>query len=261
MSQNSQVSIDEETKRGAEEVCVEEVRVEEKSTAKKKRGGNKVSKEEYDALKAEKDAEYDALKEMYDALKADYDALKVKYEPPPPHCSICKEDITADLHTTECGHKFHKKCLSAYFLVAQKNTCPNCRCENLNPVKKGGGGGKKGGGGGGGGENHIVIHQGGRKDPTSNADNKWRAKLSEADALFVDEARAQNLTIRWKQENVKKNVGSKPYNAYENFKGETTCEESRLKGMWLEEPYRGYGEGFMWIEKDGVWYGKDETSV
>jgi len=41
-------------------------------------------------------------------------------------CSICLDDISSsELHTTQCGHHFHKDCINNW--RAMKNNCPNCR--------------------------------------------------------------------------------------------------------------------------------------
>ena len=39
-------------------------------------------------------------------------------------CSICIEPCTDDESYTECGHLFHKKCISKW---NKNNGCPNCR--------------------------------------------------------------------------------------------------------------------------------------
>lgn len=44
------------------------------------------------------------------------------------YCSICLIDIIDDKQTLLCGHNFHKKCISLWFVVQQnKFTCPECR--------------------------------------------------------------------------------------------------------------------------------------
>ena len=41
-------------------------------------------------------------------------------------CSICLDEITVtNLHTTSCGHTFHKDCIKQWILL--HNNCPNCR--------------------------------------------------------------------------------------------------------------------------------------
>jgi len=41
-------------------------------------------------------------------------------------CSICLSDITVNnLHTTSCGHYFHKDCIQQWITI--HNNCPNCR--------------------------------------------------------------------------------------------------------------------------------------
>ena len=41
-------------------------------------------------------------------------------------CSICLDNISlSELHTTQCGHHFHKDCINNW--RAMKNNCPNCR--------------------------------------------------------------------------------------------------------------------------------------
>ena len=40
-------------------------------------------------------------------------------------CSICLKDITQNLITTTCGHKYHLPCLKTW--VSQRETCPMCR--------------------------------------------------------------------------------------------------------------------------------------
>ena len=40
-------------------------------------------------------------------------------------CSICLKDITQNLITTTCGHKYHLTCLKTW--VSQRETCPMCR--------------------------------------------------------------------------------------------------------------------------------------
>ncbi len=46
-------------------------------------------------------------------------------------CPICLEKIEEDyIHTTECGHNFHKKCFQV-FLEKNGKKCPCCR-QNLN---------------------------------------------------------------------------------------------------------------------------------
>ena len=37
-------------------------------------------------------------------------------------CPICLDEMTADVHTTCCGHKFHGKCLNSSI-----TKCPICR--------------------------------------------------------------------------------------------------------------------------------------
>lgn len=41
-------------------------------------------------------------------------------------CSICIDNILLkNLHTTSCGHTFHKECI--YKWIRKTNNCPNCR--------------------------------------------------------------------------------------------------------------------------------------
>ena len=49
-------------------------------------------------------------------------------------CSICLDEMHYDIHTTCCGHKFHKKCL-----LSSIKKCPLCRYyigsnNDVNPV-------------------------------------------------------------------------------------------------------------------------------
>lgn len=50
-------------------------------------------------------------------------------------CCICTEDIsTKTLHTTKCGHHYHKKCLNKWLKI--NNTCPMCRNELTRPKRR-----------------------------------------------------------------------------------------------------------------------------
>ena len=44
-------------------------------------------------------------------------------------CSICLETDTKETHTTNCGHVFHKSCISTW--LKEKNSCPMCRKEQI----------------------------------------------------------------------------------------------------------------------------------
>jgi hypothetical protein len=44
-------------------------------------------------------------------------------------CSICLETDTKETHTTNCGHIFHKSCISTW--LKEKNSCPMCRKEQI----------------------------------------------------------------------------------------------------------------------------------
>lgn len=47
-------------------------------------------------------------------------------------CAICLSSMSSEKDTaitkTECGHKFHTKCLEEW--IKRSNTCPLCRCES-----------------------------------------------------------------------------------------------------------------------------------
>ena len=51
-------------------------------------------------------------------------------------CSICLEYIENNHKSkyTECGHKFHTRCLHDWIMI--NNTCPICRHEISNKYKK-----------------------------------------------------------------------------------------------------------------------------
>ena len=53
--------------------------------------------------------------------------LQRQQEPQEIHeCSICLDEISSDnLHTTQCGHHFHRDCINSW--REMKNSCPNCR--------------------------------------------------------------------------------------------------------------------------------------
>ena len=40
-------------------------------------------------------------------------------------CPICQDKLEDDIHTLECNHKYHKKCIDIW--LNQTNTCPYCR--------------------------------------------------------------------------------------------------------------------------------------
>lgn len=41
-------------------------------------------------------------------------------------CSVCLDEISSNkLHTTQCGHHFHRDCINNWRRM--KNNCPNCR--------------------------------------------------------------------------------------------------------------------------------------
>tara|TARA_B110000285_G_C14973779_1_gene537916 strand:+ start:533 stop:865 length:333 start_codon:yes stop_codon:yes gene_type:complete len=47
-------------------------------------------------------------------------------------CSICLETHTNEIHTTSCGHVFHKDCISIW--LKEHTSCPICRQEQI-PIK------------------------------------------------------------------------------------------------------------------------------
>ena len=44
-------------------------------------------------------------------------------------CTICLEDITANVMILNCKHSFHKKCINKW--LSKKHECPNCRAYDL----------------------------------------------------------------------------------------------------------------------------------
>ena len=51
-------------------------------------------------------------------------------------CPICQENLTTEIHSLECGHKFHSECIISWFRSGS-NTCPCCRDTNCELQKSG----------------------------------------------------------------------------------------------------------------------------
>ena len=53
--------------------------------------------------------------------------------PPLPECSICREIIEDNLHTTACNHTYHRSCIDMWIATQvgkqQDPSCPICRAE------------------------------------------------------------------------------------------------------------------------------------
>ena len=49
-----------------------------------------------------------------------------RYESCGEDCSICLEEVKDNGEKTNCGHHFHKNCISSWKNMG-KHTCPNCR--------------------------------------------------------------------------------------------------------------------------------------
>jgi hypothetical protein len=54
-------------------------------------------------------------------------------------CPICLEALTNDIVKTQCGHFFHRGCITEWLAVDNIDTCPDCRAQitttNLIPVR------------------------------------------------------------------------------------------------------------------------------
>ena len=89
---------------------------------------------------------YDGI-DVYKNLDNFYDELDTNIDENMelPYCSICYEDLWKDIVELDCGHSFHKECLSKWgeydkadFVSEVKHKCPECRIGKikLNPDNK-----------------------------------------------------------------------------------------------------------------------------